>query len=414
MDLNYPPEVEDYRGTVAAFLADKLPQPWKGYGAIPEADRQAFLVDWRATLVAEGMLVPHWPVDNGGAGLSVLEQSVMIEEFARVGVPTLPHPNDPFGVNLLGPTLLAVGNDDQRSRFLRPTVTGEIRWAQGFSEPDAGSDLFALRTRGRVEGDELIIDGQKCWQSAGLTANWMFTMVRTDPSQSRHKGLSFVLVPLDQPGVDVRGIRTLTGEAEFAEVFLDGARAQLADVVGGLGAGASVALTLLGLERGAGGVASAVGLANELDRLATLVRERGLEHDTEIRGRLARCATEVHAIHSIALRTLVSAHAGEAIGEESSLTKMMVAEYHQRATELALDILGSEVLVPSGAGPAEWLRPQPPGLDPLSSNAWVADFLHARAGTIYGGSSEIQRNTISERILRMPREVRPAAKGSGS
>ncbi len=409
MDLTFPDPVTQFRSRVRAFLAEHLPADWRGLGALSVEAGEGFRVGWRKCLVENGLLAPHWPIDCGGLGLGLLEQAVMIEEFLRAGVPSLPHPNDPYGINLLGPTLLAAGNDEQRSRFLPGTVDGSIRWAQGFSEPDAGSDLFALRTRGRVEGDELIIDGQKTWQSAGLSANWMFTLVRTDPNDSKHRGLSFVMLQLDQPGVDVRGIRTMTGELEFSEVFLDGARATLANVVGGLGGGAATALTLLGLERGAGGLASALALKVELERLIQLINERGAGSDASIKRRAASCFVRVQAIHDLALRVLVDAAAGVSIGAESSLIKMLVAEYHQDATELALDVLGPEIAAPFGAPAVEWNRPQPLGLAADSSAAWVADFFNARAATIYGGSSQIQRNTIAERILGLPREARSLA-----
>ncbi|MEU7814346.1 acyl-CoA dehydrogenase family protein [Pseudonocardia sp. NPDC049154] len=410
MDLSYPPAADDFREEIRGFLREHLPQGWTGWGALPPAERETFVRDWRALLVEHRFLGLTWPAEYGGGGRGLLEQSILIEEFVRIGVPFLPHPNDTFSLNLLGPTLLHAGTEEQRSRFLRPTLTGEMRWAQGFSEPDAGSDLFNLRTRGVVDGDELVLDGQKVWQTAGTTANWMFTLVRTDPAASRAKGLSFVLVPLDQPGVEVRGIRTAAGEVEFAEVFLTGARAALGDVVGGLGNGAAVALALLGYERGAGGVAAALGMAIELERLVELARANGAAADARLRSRVGACWTRVHVLRCVALRALSAGLEGKPPGPESSLVKALTAEHHQVATELAMDILGPAALTPNGPQPAEWLRPQPRGFDPLSSTAWVSDFLNARAGTIYGGSSEIQRTTIAERILGLPAEVRGTAR----
>ncbi|GEL23062.1 putative acyl-CoA dehydrogenase FadE17 [Pseudonocardia sulfidoxydans NBRC 16205] len=387
---------------VAAFLADRLPADWQGYGALPPEERAAFLVDWRRALRDNGLLGVSWPVEYGGAGLGLAEQAVLAEEFARAGVPTHPHPNDTFGLNLIGPTLLHLGTDDQRRRFLRPTLDGDIRWAQGYSEPDAGSDLFALRTRAEVVGDELVLHGQKTWQTAGLSANWMFTLVRTDPDAHRSRGLSFVLLDLSRPGVDVRGIRTLTGETEFSEVFLDGARARIDDVVGGLGGGARVALALLGFERGAVGLAAALGHRTELDRLITLIRARGLADDPVVRQEVVQCWTRVHQLRCLALAALDAGLRGDPPGPESSLVKLLTAEHHQTVTDLAMRVLGPSVLAPTGPRAAEWLRPQPLGTPADSAAAWTDDYLNARARTIYGGSSEIQRDTIATRILGLP------------
>jgi alkylation response protein AidB-like acyl-CoA dehydrogenase len=391
-----------FRARVTEFLSAQLPEDWEGYGALPAEDRAEFLVGWRRTLREHRLLGVSWPTEYGGSGLGLSEQAVLAEEFARAGVPTHPHPNDTFGLNLIGPTLLSVGTEDQRRRFLRPTLDGDIRWAQGYSEPEAGSDLFALRTRAERDGDELVVHGQKIWQTAGLTANWMFTLVRTDPDARRSRGLSFVLLDLDQPGVDVRGIRTITGGTEFSEVFLDGARAKVEDVVGGLGAGARVALALLGFERGAGGLAAAVGHRIELDRLIALVRVRGLASDPAVRGEVARCWARVHQLHCLALAALGVGLRGDPPGPESSLVKLLTAEYHQTVTDLAMRVLGPEALAPTGPRAVEWLRPQPLGSPADSAAAWTDDYLNARARTIYGGSSEIQRDTIAERILGLP------------
>jgi alkylation response protein AidB-like acyl-CoA dehydrogenase len=387
---------------VTEFLGEQLPPGWPGYGALAPEARASFLLDWRRTLREQRLLGVSWPAEYGGGGLGLAEQAVLVEEFARAGVPTHPHPNDTFGLNLIGPTLLTLGTEEQRRRYLRPTLDGDIRWAQGYSEPDAGSDLFALRTRADRHGDELVLHGQKVWQTAGLTANRMFTLVRTDPDAPRSRGLSFVLLDLDQPGVDVRGIRTLTGETEFSEVFLDGARARLDDVVGGPGGGARVALALLGFERGAVGYAAAIGHRIELERLVALVRAQGLTADPLVRQDVARCWGRVHQLYCLALTALTAGLRGDPPGPESSLVKLLTAEYHQTVTDLAMRVLGPSVLAPTGPRAAEWLRPQPLGSPADSAAAWTDDYLNARARTIYGGSSEIQRDTIASRILGLP------------
>lgn len=403
MDLTYPPETEAFRRRLRAVLADSLPTGWPGLGALPAADRQAFLVGWRETLRAHRLLAPAWPREYGGGGLGVLEQSVVAEELVRAGLPALPHPNDGFGLLLLGPTLLHWGTPAQKAYFLPRIVSGEHRWAQGYSEPDAGSDLFGLRTRARLEGDEWVVDGRKIWQTAGVTANWIFALVRTDPAAARSKGLSLLLIPVDQPGVEVRGIRTMAGDVEFAEVAFDGARTAASHVVGPAGAGASVALTLLGYERGTGGVAQAESLAVELDRLVALARAKGVAGDPLVRQAVAACWEKVQVLRCLGLAALTAGAAGAPPGPESSILKLVGAEYRQEVTELAVRVLGTDVLAPTGSPAVTTLAAQPRGTDPLSARAWVDDFLRARPGTVYGGSSEIQRDTIAERVLGLPR-----------
>lgn len=401
-------DLQSYRDHLGRFLAEILPPGWLGMGALEPEEREQFLIDWRRILVENRMMGLTWPREYGGGGLGIAEQSIMLEEFVRAGVPALPHKNDSFGFNLLGPTLLHWGTETQKQFFLSQTISGEMRWAQGYSEPDAGSDLFNLRTKGTVDGDTLVLNGQKTWQTAGLTANWLLCLVRTDPTAERSHGLSFVLVPVDAPGVEIRGIRNMVGITEFAEVFFNDAVVPIDNVVGGVGNGAKVALTLLGYERGVSGVASALSFEIMLERLTELIRHHGRGTDRDMRLRLASIRVDVHALRCVAEKVLGSAVRGEELGAESSVVKTLTAEYDQVITDLAMDVLGMEALAPSGPGAIESLKPQPRGLDPTSSASWVEDYLNSRARTIYGGSSEMQRNTIGEQILGLPREPRPA------
>jgi alkylation response protein AidB-like acyl-CoA dehydrogenase len=406
MDLTYPAEIDQYRSSVKQFLSDHLPSGWQGIGALGPAEREQFLRGWRDTLLEHRLLAPGWPAEYGGAGLSVLEQSVVAEEFVRAGVPQMPHPNDAYGFGLLGQTLMHWGTPEQKDHFLSRTVNGDIHWAQGYSEPNAGSDLFNLRTRAQLDGDEWVVNGQKIWQSAGVTANWIFALVRTDPDAVRSKGISFMLIPLEQPGVEVRGIRNMAGEVEFAEVFFDNARTAAGNVVGGVNNGAKVALTLLGFERGAGGVAASVSMFIELERLIELARAKGKDQDPSVRQAIATCWTKVHVLRCLGMRAVTAGATGRPPGPESSIIKLFSSEYHKAVTELAVAVLGTGALAPDGPAAVNALGAQPRGLDPASSAAWVADFLHARPGTVYGGSSEIQRNTIGEQVLSLPREPR--------
>jgi alkylation response protein AidB-like acyl-CoA dehydrogenase len=407
VDLTYPAETEAFRVRIRQFLADQLPADWAGMGALAVDERDDFAERWRQTLLDNRLLGVTVPCEYGGGGLSHLEQAVLIEEFVRAGVPVLPHRNDNFGFNLLVPTLLQFGTEAQKAYFLPRTLSGEIRWAQGYSEPDAGSDLFNVRTRGDIDGVNLVINGQKVWQTAGLTANWLFTVVRTDPQAARSRGLSFVLISLEQPGVERRGIRDMTGNTELSEVFFTDAVTPVSNVVGGLHNGMVVTLALLGFERGIGGLANAEAFAIELRRLVELARTRGRSQDGNVRLRIAQCYIRIHVLRCVGLRALSLLARGEPPGPESSLTKVLTSEYHKDVTELAIDILGAAGLIRSGPGALEMLKAQPLGLDATSSAAWIDDFLNARARTIYGGSSEIQRNTIGEQILGLPREPRP-------
>jgi len=409
MDLRPSAAAETFREELRDFLARELPASWAGVGALSLEDRETFLHAWRQKLVDASLLAPHWTPDHGGRGLSVVEQSILIEEFVRAGVPHLPHDNDGFGLNLLGPTLLHWGTDDQKAEFLPRTLTGDIRWAQGYSEPEAGSDLFSLKTRAVRTNEGWRVTGQKVWQTAGVTANWLFLLVRTDPDLPRGRGISLILLPTDQPGVEVRGIANMAGQVEFSEVHLDGAVASNEHVVGGLNNGARVALTLLGFERGAGGLAAALRNRLELDRLAALARSTGQADDPTIRERLGRAAGAVRNQRAIALRSLAAASQGAETGALSSVTKLMASTYRQLATEIAVDLLGPHMNDLSGPAPHELLQPQPRGFDPTSARAWWSDFMNARAISIYGGSSEVQRNTIGEQMLGLPREPRPAA-----
>lgn len=404
MDLGVQADVEQFREDIARFLSTQLPDGWAGEGALTRTADRAFRERWRTALVESGYLVPHWPVEHGGLGLGPQHYAVLVEEFVRAGVPHLVHENDGFGLKLLGPAIMAWGTEDQKSRFLPPTIRGELKWAQGYSEPEAGSDLFSLRTRGDVEADHIRVTGQKVWQTAGLTANWIFALVRTDATASKSRGLSFVLLDLDQPGVEVRGIRNLAGDEEYCEVFFNDARAELTDVVGGLGNGARVALTVLGHERGGNGLALAAANRIELERLSALAVEYNVSAHGLTGWRIGKLAASVEMQRALAIKLLAKSIAGDEIGPISSLVKMTAAVHRQQVHDLATDILGMDVNALTGERGIEFLRPQPLGTDALSSRAWTTDNLSARAATIYGGSLQIQKNTVAEQVLQLPRE----------
>jgi alkylation response protein AidB-like acyl-CoA dehydrogenase len=401
MDISYPADVEAFRDEVRAVLADELPSDWQGIGAIASrSEAQAFARGWRATMHRRGLLGITWPEHYGGRGLSKLHQLVLVEELAKAGL-TFGEHTDLFGIKMLGSTLLRWGTEAQKERFLPRILAGTDRWCQGYSEPEAGSDLASLQTRAVLDGDEWVINGQKIWTSEAHHANWIFLLARTEPEAQRHKGISFLLCPLEQPGIDIRPIRQLAGEPEFNEVFFTDARTAAENLIGPVNGGWSVAMTLLGHERGEEAATNPILFRAELDRLFALARERGRDGDPLIRQRLAWCYGRVEIMRYLGYRILTQSLRDGDIGPAASIAKLYWSEYHVKATELALDIEGLAGLAPRGRPPLRAVRTDDPGA-PNSTGSWLGAFVNARAGTIYAGSSEIQRNIIAERVLGLP------------
>ena len=404
MRPTYTAEAEAYREKVQAFLAEKLPTNWGGIGQLTGQALSDFVTQWRKTLYSGGYLAPGWPVEYGGSGLSALEQVIIGEEFAKAGVP-IGGPNDVFGIQMLGNTLLRWGTDEQKSHYLPRILSGEDTWCQGYSEPNAGSDLANLGLKAQLDGDQWILNGQKIWTSAGHQADHIFTLARTDPDAPRHKGISFLLVDMRQPGIEVRPIRMISGESEFNEVFYTDAVAPKADVVGGVNNGWAVAMTLLGFERGEAAAVNPIRFAAEMDRLLLLAKERDLATDPRIRQRLADCYSKVQIMRYNGMRVLTQFLGGHHPGPDAAISKLYWSEYHKQVTELALDIIGAEAMTPTGRQPSSAFSTDDAGA-PNSTASWVGTFLNARAGTIYAGSSQVQRNIIGEMVLGLPKEPR--------
>jgi hypothetical protein len=400
----YSADADAYREKVQAFLAEKLPSGWSGIGALDGDELDRFVTDWRQTLYSAGYLAPGWPTEYGGGGLSVLEQVIIAEEFAKAGVPT-GAPNDVFGISMLGNTLLQWGTEEQKRRYLPRILSGADKWCQGYSEPNAGSDLSNLGLRGVLDGDQWVLNGQKIWTSAGHLADHIFTLVRTDPDAPRHKGISFILVDMRQPGIEVRPIKMLSGDSEFNEIFYTDATAPKDEVVGGVNNGWAVAMTLLGYERGEAAATLPIRYQAELDRLLQLAKARGRADDPAIRQRLAWCYSKVQIMRYNGMRTLTQFLRGHHPGPDGAIFKLYWSEYHKVVTELSLDILGADALVPDGRRPSTAFQTDDAGA-PNSTASWVGTFLNARAGTIYAGSSQIQRNIIGEMVLGLPKEPR--------
>ena len=405
MDPSYSPAAKEYREKVQAFLAEKLPPNWKGIGSLTGETLERFITEWRATLFSSGYLAPGWPVEFGGGGLSDLEQVIIAEEFAHAGVPTGGH-NDVFSIQMLGNTLLMFGTDEQKRHYLPRLLAGQDTWCQGYSEPNAGSDLSNVGLRAELDGDQWVLNGQKIWTSAGHLADHIFTLARTDPDAPKHKGISFLLVDMRQPGILVRPIKMLSGESEFNEVFYTDAVVPKENVVGGVNNGWAVAMGLLGYERGAAASIAPILFAAEFDRLLQLAKDKGVNNDPRIRQKLSWCYSKVQVMRYLGMRTLTKFIGGHHPGPDGAIFKLYWSEYHKIVTELGVDILGMDAMAPTGRKPSSSFSTDDAGAS-NDSMSWAMTFLNARAGTIYAGSSQVQRNIIGEMVLGLPKEPKP-------
>ncbi len=402
MQPTYTAEADTFREKIQAFLAEHLPANWQGIGALDAEAAMKFTQEWRDILRDNQYLAANWPVEYGGAGLTALESVIMAEEFAKAGVPT-GGPNDVFGIQMVGNTIIQWGTEEQKKHFLPRIISGEDTWCQGYSEPNAGSDLANIGCKAELDGDEWVINGQKIWTSAGHLADWIFVLTRTDPDAAKHRGITFVLVPMDQPGVEVRPIKMISGESEFNEVFFSDAKAPKDNVIGEVNGGWAVAMTLLGYERGEAAATTPVLFKVEIDRLVELAKQRGKADDPLVRQKVAWCYSKVEIMRFLGMRTLTKFLAGEHPGPDASIFKLYWSEYHHKITELAIDILGAEALEIDGKFPSSAFSTDSPGA-PNDSGSWIGTFLNARAGTIYAGTSQVQRNIIGEMVLGLPKE----------
>jgi alkylation response protein AidB-like acyl-CoA dehydrogenase len=377
----------EVRGWLAANLAgDFAPLvgsggPGREHEFVPER------IAWERRLGADGWIGLGWPEADGGRGLPWRNQVIFYEECARAGAPArVGH----IGEQLLGPTLLMFGTAEQRARFLPGILAGTQLWCQGYSEPGAGSDLAAVSTKARMHGGQWHLDGQKIWTSLAQFADWCFVLARTDPAAERHRGLSYLLVPMRQPGIEIRPIVQLTGTSEFNEVFFDDARAAADDIVGAPGDGWRVAMGTLAVERGVSTFGQQMGFQREFEAVLATARANGAIDDPDVSARIVEAWIGLQVMRYTAVATLGPSATGVP-GTEANISKLLWAPWHQRLGELAVDVAGAAATI---AGPGYEL-----------DNAQRL-FLYTRADTIYGGSNEIQRNVIAERGLGLPREPR--------
>ena len=386
----------DFRAEVRGWLAENLTGDFaaiRGKGG-PGSEHEAFEERraWDRHLAAHGWTCIGWPREYGGRGLSLAEQVIFHEEYARADAPArINH----LGEELLGPTLIAFGTAEQKARFLPKIRAVEELWCQGYSEPGAGSDLAAVTTKARLDGQHWVVDGQKVWTSMAHLSDWCFVIARTEPGSKRHAGLSFLLVPMDQPGVEVRPIEQLTGTSEFNEVFFTGARTDADLVVGEPGQGWQVAMGLLGFERGVSTIGQQVGFARELAGVVELAKANGSLDDPVIFDRLASATVGLEVMRANVLRTLAENLSDRAVARgQDNIAKLVWAGWHKNLAALAMDVVGAAGLVA--------------GTSSRDLDTWQRRFLFTRADTIYGGSDEIQRNILAERVLGLPREAKGA------
>ena len=389
MQLAFAPELKAFREEAASWLNEQLAGPFKAIcGQTNQVDNVEERRAWEAALGEARWSVIGWPEQWGGRGASIAQQIIFAEEYARAkGPPRAGH----LGVELLGPTLIAMGTEEQKARFLPDIATGKAIWCQGYSEPGAGSDLANVKTKARLEGDKYIIDGQKIWTSMGTIADWCFVVARTQPSSVGNKGLSFLMVPMDQPGVTPRPIRQMTGEAEFAEVFFDGAKALAIDRIGEEGEGWKVAMALLGFERGVSTLAQQMQFKNELDDIIAIAKANGKASDPLIRQKIATAHAGLKIMRYNALRMLSGSEANPELTGAVYTYKLYWSRWHVSLGDLAMAVMGQEGEI---------------GINDERMGPLTTMHLMSRSDTIYAGTDQIQRNIIAERGLAMPREPR--------
>ena len=407
MDLRYSDADEEFRAGLREWLATELPN----LAPQPARDdwdaRRAWDTDWQRRLFDAGYAGINWPEEYGGRGATPSQHLVFLEETTRARAPYV-------GVNFVGllhagPTIIAEGTDEQKREHLPRILRGDEVWCQGFSEPQAGSDLASLRTRAVRDGDHYVVTGQKIWCSFGQIGDFGELLVRTDPDAPKHKGISYLLVPMKQPGVEVRGIVQPDGTAEFCEVFFTDARCAKDDVVGGINNGWKVANSTLAFERGMSATTGYRRFEEEYKLMVEAAEANGAIHDASIRQRLVQYYTKIQILRINGLRSLATALAGQkdpGIAALGASNKMFWSEMHKAAMELALDINGAHsMLVDTGSEAGSWpgtaREKRRPGY-PVS--AMMSAFFFSRSETIWGGTSQIQRNIVGERVLGLPKE----------
>jgi alkylation response protein AidB-like acyl-CoA dehydrogenase len=395
MDFSFSPEEERFRLELREWLKNNLPPGW-GTAAAKAPKGQArleFLREWQRRLHAGGYLGLSWPKEYGGRGASMIELAIFNEEMAKAEAPG---PLNVLGLSMAGPTIIVHGTAEQKKRYLPKILNCEEIWCQGFSEPGSGSDVASIRTRAELKGDEFIVNGQKVWTSLAHIADWCMLLVRTDPDAPKHRGISYILVDMKSPGVTVRPLRQMTGESEFNEVFFEEVRVPRANLVGELNNGWGVALTTLMNERGTASFGTQARFRIIYDNLVALAKKSTVDgkpaaQDPQIRQQLAQHLIDVEILKYNCFRNFTRLLRGGTPGPEGSILKLWWSELNQRMQHTAMTLQG-----PYG----QLLRESPWVVE---SGRWQYNFMRSLANTIEAGTSEIQRNIIAERVLRMPK-----------
>jgi alkylation response protein AidB-like acyl-CoA dehydrogenase len=395
MDLNYSSEDRAFRDQTRRWLEANVPT--EDMKTLTE--RKA----WHRKLYEAGYVGMLWPKEYGGWGATAMQQAIVQDEMARIQAP--PAING-LGIGFIGPTIIVHGTESQKQRYLKKMLTAEEIWCQLYSEPNAGSDLAGLKTRAEDAGEHFVVNGQKIWTSSGPIADWGILLARTDPKVAKHKGISCVLLNMRQPGVEVRPLKQITGHSLFSEVFMTNARAEKSDLIGNLNEGWGIAQTTLGFERGGNSLGRVTRYAIAFNQLVKATKQlkrqgRPLIEDPVIRAKMGKLFAELEVQRYAGLRALSALNKSDSPGAASSITKLSYTEFEKRYYETALEILGPW-------GQMMTAREEFEEIDTASGEAgtWATAFLWARAGTIYSGSSEIQKNIIGERVLGLPKEVR--------
>ena len=389
MDLRFSPEDEQYRLKLRTWLTDNIP-----HEPMPEEQDAAFNYRraWQRKLYEGGLVGINWPKEYGGQGATLLQQAIYAQEMTRAGAP---QPANGLGISIVGPTLMHHGAEEQKKRFIPKILNADEIWCQGFSEPNSGSDLASLQTRAVLDGDEFVVNGQKIWTSLGQYADWCILLVRTDSNAPKHRGITYLLVDMHTPGVTVRPLKQITGHSEFNETFFDNVRVPRKNVVGEINEGWRIAMTTLTYERGISSLATQVRVKQQLGAMidyARTTRHNGqtLAHDPVLRQELAEAHIRVEIMLLNLYRGITSRLRGQPPGPEASLDKLYWSELDKWMQELGMSMQGPYSQLMLGSKYAV-------------QGDWQYNFLRSRAGTIYSGTSEIQKNIIGERVLGLPK-----------
>ena len=390
MDLSYTAEEERFRDELRGWLSAHIPEQWTKpgfWGSLPSEQSFELRREWERDKALAGFAGIAWPTEYGGRGGTAGMKAIYDQEMVLARAPQTVNP---LGLTFLAPTVMAIGTDAQRKEIISPMLRNEVIWCQGFSEPGAGSDLAALSTKGVRDGDVFVVNGQKVWTTNAVHGDKIFTMVRTEPGSEKHRGISMLLIDMDQDGVDARPLKQMSGASEFGEVFFTDARVPAHACLGELGEGWRTAMLLLSFERGASGIAQYTEFRRQYDEIVEVARALGRDRDPVIRDKLARVLTELECLRYHAMHVLTQVEQGRDLGFEASMTKLQWSETFQDLWEVFDDVLGPDATLDQPA----------PGLDVTALHAQA---MWSRSVTIWGGSSQVQRSIVAERVLGLPR-----------